>query len=306
MAISAQLVKELRERTGAGIMACKKALVETNGDMDKAVEVLREKGAATAEKKSGRIAAEGTISMYIADDKKAGAIVEVNCETDFVAENVQFTDFAKLIAKHITLSKANNVDELQNEKLCDSNGQTVKEATTALIAKLGENVKIRRFERYNAVDGAVTGYVHGGGRLAAMVNLKCDTANDTLFQVGKDLSMQIVAMNPLFVCEESVPHNEIAREEEIYRVQALNEGKPEKIVDKMVKGKIQKYYNQVCLLDQEWVKDTDIKIKKFLENKSKEIGSEITVLGFTRYEKGEGIEKKQENFAEEVEKQMNH
>lgn len=303
MQITAKMVSELRERTGAGMMDCKKALTEANGDMEKAIEILREKGLAAAAKKAGRVAAEGLVETYISEDGKRGAIIELNCETDFVAKNADFAELAKNIAKHAAHSNAATVEELLEEKFIVDNNISVKDAITALIAKLGENMTFRRFERFVAEEGVISDYIHGGGRIAVMVQLKGGN-EAVLKEVAKELALQIAAANPLYLNKEDVPADVIEKEKEIYRQQALNEGKPEKVVEKMVEGRLQKYYKEVCLIEQLWIRDQDLTIRKYLENKSKEAGNEITVVKFARFEKGEGIEKKEENFAEEVMKQV--
>ncbi len=300
--ISAQLVKELREMTGAKMMDCKKALVATEGDIEKAIEFLREKGLADAAKKSGRVAAEGIVKTYIAEDKKAGSVVEFNCETDFVAANDEFIAFADRLAEMVVETKAENVEALLNEKFDAET--TVSDALKALIAKLGENMTVRRFTRFAIENGIVKSYIHGGGRIGVLVELGCDTASDVLDEVAKEVCMQIAAANPLFLSEDQVDAASIEKEKEIYRVQALNEGKPENIVEKMVEGRIKKYYKEVCLLDQLWVKDNDKTIAKFLAEKSKEVGSPISITRFVRYERGEGIEVEKVDFAAEVAAQM--
>ncbi|AIY81724.1 elongation factor Ts [Clostridium botulinum] len=300
--ISAKSVKELRERTGAGMMDCKKALTETDGDIEKAVEVLREKGLAAAAKKSGRVAAEGLVKTYISEDKKSGAIVELNCETDFVAANEDFIAFADALAKIATSTSATTVEEFVNEKF-DAEA-TIQEALTGLIARLGENMTVRRFIKFAVDNGVVKSYIHGGGRIGVLVEVACDVESPAVEEVAKELCMQIAAANPLFLSKEEVDQDSIEKEKEIYRVQALNEGKPEKIVEKMVMGRIQKYYKEVCLLEQLWVKDGDKTITKFIDEKAKEAGSAIKVNRFVRFERGEGIEKVEENFAEEVAKQL--
>ena len=300
--ITAKLVKELRERTGSGMMDCKKALTETNGDIEKAVEFLREKGLAAAAKKAGRVAAEGQVVTFTAEDGKTATIVEVNCETDFVADNEQFTSFAAKIAEIAAGSNASNVEELEAEKF--EGDKTVKEALTELIAPLGENMTIRRFEKVSVDNGVVKTYIHGGGRIGVVVKLECETESPVVEEVAKELCMQVAAASPLFLSKDDVDQEALEKEKEIYRVQALNEGKPEKIVDKMVMGRIQKYFKEVCLLEQLWVKDGDKSITKFVEEKAKEVGSPITVKSFVRYERGEGIEKVEEDFAAEVAKQM--
>ncbi|MBE6051167.1 MAG: elongation factor Ts [Clostridium sp.] len=300
--ITAKSVKELRERTGAGMMDCKKALTETNGDIDKAIEFLREKGLAAAAKKAGRVAAEGLVKTYITEDNKTAGIVEVNCETDFVAANDQFVGFADKLAKMVASTSATTVDELLAETYED--GKTVKEALTELIATLGENMTVRRFKKVSVEKGAVQTYIHGGGRIGVVVELGCETESPVLGEVAKEICMQVAAANPLFLSKEDVDNEALEKEKDVYRAQALNEGKPEKIVEKMVMGRIQKYYKEVCLLEQLWVKDSDKTITKFVEEKAKEVGSPITVNSFVRFERGEGIEKVEEDFAAEVAKQM--
>lgn len=298
--ITAQLVKELRERTGAGMMDCKKALTETQGDMEKAVEVLREKGLAAAAKKAGRVAAEGIVKTFISEDNKTGAIVEVNCETDFVADNEEFVALATRVAEMASKTSATTVEEFITEKYDEE--VTISEALTALIAKLGENMTVRRFEKFKVEAGIVQSYIHGGGRIGVIVELACDANSEVLAEVAKDVCMQVAAVNPLFLDKSQVDNESLEKEKEIYRVQALNEGKPEKIVEKMVMGRIQKYYKEVCLLEQVWVKNGDLTITKYLQEKSKEIGSPISISKFVRFERGEGIEKAEDNFAEEVAK----
>ncbi|MBZ4663520.1 MAG: elongation factor Ts [Caloramator sp.] len=302
MQITAKMVSELRERTGAGMMDCKKALVQAEGDMEKAIEILREKGLAAAAKKAGRVAAEGVVETYITEDGKTGAVVEVNCETDFVGKNEDFVNLAKNLAKQAAYSKANTVEEILEEKYIADENMTVKEAITALIAKLGENMTFRRFERFNVENGVIMDYIHGGGRIAVMVQVEGAT-NEVAKEVAKELALQIAAANPLYIVKEEVPQEVIEKEREIYRQQALNEGKPEKVVEKMVEGRLQKYFKEVCLIEQLWIRDQDKTIRKFVEEKSKEANAELTVKKFVRFEKGEGIEKKEENFAEEVMKQ---
>ena len=300
--ITAKQVKDLREKTGAGMMACKKALTQTDGDMEKAIEYLREKGLADASKKAGRVAAEGTVKTLVSDDKKTAVIVEVNCETDFVADNEQFTSFADKICSIVMNNDVNTVEELEQVKF--DGETTVKDALTALIATLGENMTVRRFKKVSVQNGAIQSYVHGGGRIGVLVKAECDKDSDVVVDVCKELCMQVAAANPLYLCEADVDQTAVEKEREIYRVQALNEGKPEKIVEKMVDGRIKKYYKEVCLMDQVWVKDGDKSITKFVDEKAKEVGSPIKISEFVRYERGEGIEKVVEDFAAEVAKQM--
>ncbi|MGG7097514.1 translation elongation factor Ts [Clostridium sardiniense] len=299
--ITAKSVKELRDKTGAGMMDCKKALTETNGDVEKAVEVLREKGLAAAAKKAGRVAAEGIVKTFVSEDNKKASIVEVNCETDFVAANEEFVGFAENVAELVANTSVETVEELLNEKLGDA---TVQETLTALVAKLGENMTVRRFERLALDNGAIESYIHGGGRIGVLVEVSTEGDANVAKEVAKEVCMQVAAANPLFLNRDSVDQEALEKEKEIYRVQALNEGKPEKIVEKMVMGRIQKYFKEVCLIDQVWVKDGDKTITKLLEEKSKEAGAPMTITKFVRFERGEGIEKKEENFAEEVARQM--
>lgn len=299
--VNASTVKELREITGAGMMDCKKALVEANGDLEKAIEILREKGLAAAAKKAGRIAAEGIIGTYVNDNRKAGAIVEVNCETDFVAKNQEFVDFVNSIAKLIVEKELNDLEEL-NET--DFGGLKVKEALSTLIAKIGENMAIRRFERFNAEDGVIVSYIHGGGRIGTLVQLESSVVNDTLIELGKDIAMQVAAMNPLYINTSDVPNDFIEKEKEILRAQAINEGKKPEIVDRVIEGRLKKRLEEICLMDQLYVKDSDKTVAKLLNEKSKEIGSDIKIARFARYEKGEGLQKKEDNFVEEVMSQI--
>lgn len=299
--VDASTVKELRERTGAGMMDCKKALVETNGNMEKAIELLREKGLAAAAKKASRIASEGLVGTYINNDNKIGAIVEVNCETDFVAKNQEFIDFVNSMAKIVA---DNDIKDLEQLNEADYNGMKVRESLSTLIAKIGENMTIRRFEKFVVENGAIVSYIHGGGRIGTLIQLESSIVNDTLIELGKDIAMQIAAMNPLYVNESDVPHDYIEKEKEILKVQAINEGKNPAVVEKMIEGRLKKQLKEICLLDQLFVKDGERTIAKLLNDKSKEISSEISVSKFIRFEKGEGIQKREDNFAEEVMGQM--
>lgn len=302
--ITAEVVKELRERTGAGMMDCKRALTESNGDMDKAIEILREKGLAAAAKKAGRIASEGLVETYISSDGNLGSIVEVNCETDFVAKNEDFLAFIKNIAKQAAHSKANDIEELLNEKYIDGTG-TVKETLTELVARIGENMNLRRFQRFEKQDnGILKEYIHGGGRIGVLVQLSCEN-EEGLDELAKDIAMQIAAANPLYIYRDQVTNDVIEKEKEIYKIQAMNEGKAENIAEKMVMGRLQKYFKEVCLLEQLWIKDADYTIQKLLDEKSKSAGAKIEIKKFARFEKGEGLEKKNEDFAAEVQAQIN-
>ena len=302
--ISASMVKELRERTGAGMMDCKRALIETDGDIDKAIELLREKGLAAAAKKAGRIASEGVVCTHISEDMKTGSVVEVNCETDFVSANEDFVNLAKNVALQVSQTTSTTIDEFTSEGYIANKEITVTAAVTELISKLGENMSVRRFEKFSIENGVVQSYIHGGGRIGVLVELACDKKDDVLIKIAKDIAMQIAAASPLFLDNTCVDNETLDKEKEIYRVQALNEGKPAKIVEKMVEGRVNKYYKEVCLLEQIWVKDADYTITKLLQEESKKLGADIKVTRFVRFERGEGIEKKVENFAEEVARQV--
>ena len=290
--VTASQVKDLREKTGAGMMDCKKVLTETDGDMEKAIELLRERGIAKAAKKSDRIAAEGLVDAYVSEDGKVGAVVEVNAETDFVAKNDEFKTFVKDVAKQIVETNPASVDELLNAKSIVETDKTVGEVLTNKIATIGENMSIRRFVRYEST-GLVEKYIHGEGKIGVLVEL--ENGNNEL---AKDICMQIAAAKPEFLNRESVPAERVEKEMEILKAQAMNEGKPAEIAEKMVQGRISKFYGEICLVEQSFVKDPDMQIKQLLQSKGAKIKR------FTRFEKGEGIEKKEENFAEEVAKQI--
>ena len=291
--ITASMVRDLREKTGAGMMDCKKALTETDGDIEKAIEYLREKGITKAAKKSDRIAAEGLVLAYISEDQKIGAVVEVNSETDFVAKNEEFKNFVEMVAKQVAINNPADVEALLAEESIEVPGKKVSEVLIEKVAKIGENLSIRRFVRFEATDGIIEKYIHGDGKIAVLVNIK--NADNEL---AKDICMQIAAAKPEYLNEESVPEERLNKEMEILKAQAMNEGKPADIAEKIVKGRIGKFYSEICLLDQEFVKNPDMKIKDLLKSKGAE------VVEFARLEKGEGIEKKEENVAEEVMKQI--
>ena len=293
MAFTAQDVKELREITGCGMMDCKKALSETDGDKEKAIDLLREKGLATAAKKSGRIAAEGIVKAYITADKKVGVLVEVNSETDFVAKNDEFQAFVAKLAEIIVADAPADVDALKEIKF--DGEQNVGEALTALIAKIGENMNIRRFER---IEGNVCSYVHGEGRIGVLVQAEGSLADEAAYEAARDVAMQVAAINPLYLSKDTVPAEDVEKEKHIIMAQIKedpkNASKPDAIIEKMVGGKINKFYEQNCLLQQEFVKDDSLKVEAYLASKG------VKLINFVRLEKGEGIEKKQENFADEV------
>lgn len=289
--VTAALVKELREKTGAGMMDCKKVLTETDGDLEKAAELLREKGITKAAKKSGRVAAEGMVEAYISEDEKVGAIVEVNSETDFVAKNEEFRTFVMDVAKQIVKNNPESVEALLAESAMFEEGKTVNEALIGKIATIGENISIRRFARFETTDGLIEKYIHGDGKIAVLVNMTSGTK-----ELAKDVCMQIAAARPEFIDRNQVPAERVEKEKEILKIQTMNEGKPEAIAEKIVLGRINKFYQEICLVDQEFVKDPSKKVSEILKDSK--------VLEFARFETGEGIEKKEENFAEEVMKQL--
>ena len=288
--ITASQVKDLREKTGAGMMDCKKVLTETDGDMEKAIELLRERGIAKAAKKSGRVAAEGLVEAYVSEDGKVGAVVEVNAETDFVAKNEEFKTFVANVAKQVAEKNPKDVEELLAQDSIEEPGKTVNEVLVGKIATIGENMNIRRFARFES-EGLVEKYIHGDGKIAVLVNMKSGDK-----EVAKDVCMQIAAARPEYLNEASVPAERLEKEKEILKAQTMNEGKPEAIAEKIVMGRINKFYEEICLVDQEFVKDSSMKVAQVLKD--------ATVVEFARFEKGEGIEKKEENFAEEVMKQL--
>ncbi len=291
--ISASQVKELREKTGAGMMDCKKVLTETDGDFEKAIELLRERGIAKAAKKSDRIAAEGLVETYISEDGKVGAVVEVNAETDFVAKNDEFKNFVKDVARQVVEKAPASVEELLAQSSITEPDKTVQEVLTNKIATIGENMSIRRFERFET-SNMLESYIHGEGKIAVLVEMENATP-----ELAKDVCMQIAAAKPEFLDRDSVPQERVDKEMEILKAQAMNEGKPAEIAEKIVLGRIGKFYGEICLVEQEFVKDPDIKVGKLVESKGAKI------VRFARFEKGEGLEKREENFAEEVAKQIN-
>jgi elongation factor Ts len=288
MAITASLVKELRERTGSGMMECKKALVETDGDIEAAIELMRKSGQATAAKKACRTAADGIVAIKYSDDKKRAVMVEVNCETDFVAKDENFTSFVDAVAGCVLNSDVTDVDALMATSLHSGEETTVNTAREALISKIGENMNVRRFQRFQTENGTLASYQHGV-RIGVVVEL-----NGADEDLGKDLAMHVAASNPVCVDESGVPSDALEKEREIFKAQALDSGKPDNIVDKIVDGRVRKYLSEITLLGQNFVKDPDITVEKLLS------GAGATVASFKRFEVGEGIEKKQENFAEEV------
>ena len=309
MAITAAMVKELRELTGAGMMDCKKALNETDGNMDEAVEFLRKNGQAKAEKKASRIAAEGLCTVVMKDDKTA-AVVEVNSETDFVAKNETFQQFVKAVANQAVESDAADMDAFMEEKWNEDATKTVKEALVEKVAVIGENLKIRRFEKVVAENGCVVSYVHGGGRIGVIVEAETAVVNDTVKEAMTNIAMQIAALNPKYVTRNEISPEYIAHEKEILLAQIMNDPKesqkPEKVINGMIEGRVSKELKEICLVDQVYVKAEDGKqtVAKYLEEVSKAVGTPVSVKRFVRFETGEGIEKKQEDFAAEVAAQM--
>lgn len=310
MAITAGMVKELREMTGAGMMDCKKALTEADGSMEKAVELLREKGLAASAKKAGRIASEGMVAVYLSDDNKIGAIVEVNSETDFVAKNQVFRDYVAAVAKQASETTAADMDAFFKEKWALDPQFTVKEALSQQVAVIGENLNIRRFEKYEKTQaGKLVSYIHGGGRIGVLIELACENEAEELVELGKNIAMQIAALNPKFITENDVPADFIAKETEILTVQAKNDPKnakkPDNIIEKMIAGRLKKELKEFCLVEQPYVKDTDMTVKQYIDSVAKVVGAPIEITRYVRFETGEGMEKKDENFAEEVAKAMN-
>ena len=305
MAITAGMVKELREMTGAGMMDCKKALTETNGDMDAAIEFLRKNGQAKAEKKAGRIAAEGIVKTVVRDDKVA-AIVEVNSETDFVAKNDEFQGFVEAVVNQVADNNPADMDAFMAEAWAADASKTVKDALVEKIAVIGENLNIRRFERVDAENGCVVSYIHGGGRIGVLVVADTDVVNDEIKTCLKNVAMQVAAMSPKYVSRDEVSQEYMDHEKEILLAQAKKENpeKPDNIIEKMIIGRLNKEMKEICLLDQVYVQDSDLTVAKYVDKVAKENNAKVTVTKFIRFETGEGIEKKEENFAEEVAKQM--
>ena len=298
MAFTAADVKTLREITGCGMMDCKKALSATDGDQEKAIEFLREKGLATAEKKSGRVAADGIV--YANVENGVGVVLEVNSETDFVAKNDEFLQFVADVAKQINTNNPADVDALLAENFIAGEG-SVKDALVNKIATIGENMSIRRFARFS---GVVETYIHAGGKIGVMVKFDVADASKAAApefkEFARDVAMQIAAFNAQFLDRNSVPSDVVAKETEILMAQAMNEGKPANIAEKMVAGRINKYFKEICLVDQAFIKDDEMTVSQYADSIAKALGTEIKIVDFVRFEKGEGIEKKEDNFAEEV------
>ncbi len=309
MAITAAMVKELRELSGAGMMDCKKALNETNGNMDEAMEFLRKNGQAKAEKKASRIAAEGIVKIVSKDNK--AAIVEVNSETDFVAKNEKFQTYVGKVAEQALASNAADIDAFMEEAWIEDSSKTVKDVLVEQVAVIGENLKIRRFEKAAVENGCIVDYIHGGGRIGVVVVAESDVVNDAVKEAMKNIAMQIAALNPKYIDRSEVSAEYIAHEKEILLAQIMNDPKesqkPEKVINGMIEGRVSKELKEICLMDQVYVKAEDGKqtVAKYLETVSKEAGTKVSVKKFIRFETGEGLEKKNEDFAAEVAAQMN-
>ena len=310
MAVTAAMVKELREMTGAGMMDCKKALAATDGDMDKAVEFLREKGLAGATKKAGRIAAEGIVMTKVTADEKKAVVVEVNAETDFVAKNEKFQNYVSDVAEQALNTSAADIDAFLAEKWAKDPSLTVAEALSSQISIIGENMKIRRFAQLAEENGFVASYIHAGGKFGVLVDVETDVVNDAIKEMAKNVAMQIAALKPQYTSDKEVSADYIEHEKEILMAQIQNDPKesqkPAKVIEGMITGRIKKELKEICLLDQTYVKAEDGKqsVAKYVEQVAKENGAKIQIKGFVRYETGDGLEKKEENFAEEVAKQM--
>ncbi len=310
MAVTASMIKELREITGAGMSTCKEALVETDGNLERAIEVLREKGLATAAKKAGRVAAEGVSFAYITDDNKVATLLEVNSETDFVAKNELFQNFVNSVSKQIVESDATTVEGLLEEKWLENGEETVSSILTQNIATIGENLTIRRFTKIvNTGDSFLVSYIHAGGKVAVIVEFATSCKDEKLVEAGRNVAMQIAAMNPQFLSTDDVSEEFKASEKRILAEQVKNdpsmEGKPEKVVEGIITGRLNKGLKETCLLEQEYVKGSDKQtVAGYVKEVAKELGTDVSIKSFVRYETGDGIEKKEENFAEEVKKTM--
>ena len=308
MAITAAMVKELREMTGVGMMDCKKALTETDGDMEKAVELLREKGLAASAKKAGRIASEGIVDVYLSDDNKVGTIVEVNSETDFVAKNADFNAYVEDVAAQALTTKAADIDAFLAESWNKDSSKTVADALAGQIAVIGENLKIRRFAQLEEANGFIASYIHMGGKIGVLVDVETDVVNPAIEEMARNVAMQAAALKPMYTNRDEVDADYIAKETEIITAAAKNE-KPDandKIIEGMVKGRINQELKEICLLDQVYVKAEDGKqsVSAYVASVAKENNANIKIKGFVRFETGEGIEKKNEDFAAEVAAQL--
>ena len=309
-AVTAAMVKELREATGAGMMDCKKALAATEGDFDKAIDFLREKGLAGAQKKAGRIAAEGLVEAIVSEDGKKAVLVEVNAETDFVAKNETFRSYVKEVAAQALDTKATDIDGFLAEKWSLDNTLTVAEKLSSMISIIGENMSIRRFGQVEEANGVLVSYIHGGGKIGVLIDLETDVVNDAIKEMAHNVAMQVAALKPLYTSDAEVDADYLAKEKEILIAQIKNDpkeaNKPEKVIEGMIQGRIKKQLKDICLLDQPYVKAADGKqsVEAYVAEVAKAKGANVKVKSFVRFETGEGIEKKSENFAEEVAKQM--
>ena len=298
-------VMKLREQTGVGMMDCKKALVETDGNFDEAVKYLREKGMASAAKKASRVAAEGLVKCLISDDKKTGVAIEINCETDFVARSDQFVALVDNLANHVLHSSAATVDEMLTENYYADASKTVSVLIAEATAAIGEKISLRRFTKFALTDaGLVASYIHMGGKIGVLAELRSDANQSDLQELAFNICMQIAASKPTVIASEDCDPSALEAEREILTVQARNEGKPEAVISKMVEGRIHKYYKEVCLLEQEYVRESSLSVKQVIKDVEKSTGSAITVTRFVRYEMGEGIEKRVDNFVDEIAEQM--
>ena len=309
-AVTAAMVKELREATGAGMMDCKKALAATEGDFDKAIDFLREKGLAGAQKKAGRIAAEGLVEAVVSEDGEKAVLVEVNAETDFVAKNETFRSYVREVATQALDTKATDIDGFLAEKWSLDNTLTVAEKLSSMISIIGENMSIRRFGQVEEANGVLVSYIHGGGKIGVLIDLETDVVNDAIKEMAHNVAMQVAALKPLYTSDAEVDADYLAKEKEILIAQIKNDpkeaNKPEKVIEGMIQGRIKKQLKDICLLDQPYVKAADGKqsVEAYVAEVAKANGANVKVKSFVRFETGEGIEKKSENFAEEVAKQM--
>lgn len=306
MAVTASMVKELRQRTGAGMLDCKKVLTETDGNIDKAIELLREKGLAKAAKKASRIAAEGIVAVKASDDNKTAVVVEVNSETDFVAKNEKFRNYVATVADQAMASSAADIETFMAEKYIADESKTVTDSLNEQIAVIGEKLSIRRFKKVTAENGCIASYVHGGGKIGVLVEAEASVVNEDVMEALRNVAMQIAALPPVYLSRDEVDQDYIESEKTILKQQAMNENpnKPENIIEKMIIGRLNKQLKEVCLLDQTYVKDGDFTVQKYVDSVAKAAGGTLKLVSYVRFETGEGIEKKEENFAEEVAKQM--
>jgi len=304
MAITAAQINELRKATGAGMLDCKKALEEVEGDMEQAVDYLRKKGLAAASKKAGRAATEGMVAAAVTANGNAGVLVEINSETDFVAKNDKFQDFVKQVADHVLQKNPANIEELMAQPFAGDASKTVQTLLNEAIAVIGENMQIRRFVSFSTDGGAVGSYIHAGGKIGVLVEATCDKADvcssEAFATVLKDVAMHTAAASPQFLCREDVSADVLEREKEIYRAKARETGKPDNIIEKIIGGQVNKFYGDICLLEQVYVKDTDKTVQQYIDASAKQLGCSITLKRFAKFVLGEGLEKKESDFAAEV------